>query len=272
MDVKIKYQDIIDRCEKLSSFESEGKFDANGKSRYLELHINKVDVQLIKEYILQVRYILESRLSRMISYSEDFVIEDVGEEGLDTHRLFAKFVDYHDNYLYITNNEYQEELTGGEIVFMLDIPDGGEVQKGGFGYRVPISYTDGKIYTLYTNLSSLSDESGNPWVYEEGVRKGYTCESNGEQYEWNEDGTNLIVYIPPAIDIQTIEGFVWYIRTNTRWNGKNSFTRYITETIISYAMASWLKGKLDDRVPFYENLFNSSLNLAVKNIFTKQEP
>ena len=141
MEVTIKYKDIIDRCEKLSSFESEGRFDANGESRYLELHINKVDEQLILQYILQARAILEERMERMIA--------------------------------------------------------------------------------------TMEDDS---------------------------------------------DGFTWTVRTDTRWNGSKTFTKHIHEAIVSYAMAAWLRGKLDDRVPFYEGLFNNTLSMAVKNIFTKQPP
>lgn len=141
MEVVIKYDDIIDRCEKLSSFESIGKFDANGESRYLEIHINKVDEQLIQQYIVQAQGILEERMSRMI--------KEISEDA------------------------YQ---------------------------------------------------------------------------------------------------FSWTIRTDTRWNGGNIFAKHVSEAIVSYAMAAWLRGKLDDRVAFYEQLFNTTLAAAVKNIYTKQEP
>lgn len=154
MDVKIKYQDIIDRCEKLSSFESEGKFDANGKSRYLELHINKVDEQLIREYAVQAKGILEERMERMISNVEDFVTETATEKEVET----------------------------------------------------------------------------------------------------------------------IVDGFTWTIRQDTRWDKSKSFIKHINEAIAAYTMASWLRGKLDDRVPFYEALYNNMLALAVKNVFTKQAP
>ena len=141
MEVEIKYKDIVDRCEKLSSFEADGRYDANGGSRYLEIHINKVDEQLIQQYILQARAILEERMERMIDS-----IEDVGN------------------------------------------------------------------------------------------------------------------------------GFVWTIRTSARWSGIKTFTKHVNEVLVSYAMAAWLRGKLDDRVPFYEDMFNTILAMAVKNIFTKQPP
>lgn len=67
MEIKIKYEDLIARCEQLSSFESEGKVDAAGQSRYLEIHINEVDKLLIQQYITQARGILEERMERMIA-------------------------------------------------------------------------------------------------------------------------------------------------------------------------------------------------------------
>lgn len=67
MEVRFKYKDLIERCEQLSSFESEGKVDAAGQSRYLEIHINEVDKLLIQQYITQARCILEERMERMIA-------------------------------------------------------------------------------------------------------------------------------------------------------------------------------------------------------------
>ena len=141
MDIQIKYNDIINRCEQLSSFEADGKFDANGESRYLEIHINEVDKMLITDYIKQAQAIIEERIARMITNVEDVK-----------------------------------------------------------------------------------------------------------------------------------EGFTWSIRTDSRWSGVKSFTKHVTEAIVAYAMASWLKGRLDERVAFYEELFNNTLAMAVKNIFTKQAP
>lgn len=130
----------MDRCEQLSSFEADGKFDANGESRFMEIHINSVDKLLVQQYITQARLTLEERMQDMIT-------------------------------------------------------------------------------------SSSSDT-----------------------------------------------GFTWVIRTDTRWREDGRFAKHCEEAIIAYAMAEWLRGRLDDRVAFYERLFNNSLNLAVKNIFTKQEP
>lgn len=69
MEIRFKYEDLIARCEQLSSFESEGKEDAAGQSRYLEIHINEVDRLLVKQYIDQARNILEERIGRMLDGS-----------------------------------------------------------------------------------------------------------------------------------------------------------------------------------------------------------
>lgn len=81
MEIKIKYEDLIARCEQLSSFESEGKVDAAGHSRYLEIHINEVDKLLVNQYITQARGILEERMERMIaSVTENAGISDEATE------------------------------------------------------------------------------------------------------------------------------------------------------------------------------------------------
>lgn len=141
MEIAFTHSSLMDRCEQLSSFEADGKFDANGESRFMEIHINSVDKLLVQQYITQARLTLEERIQDMIT-------------------------------------------------------------------------------------SSSSDT----------------------------------------------DGFTWVIREDTRWGKDGRFAKHCEEAIIAYAMAEWLRGKLDDRVPFYERLFNNSLNLAVKNIFTKQEP
>ena len=142
MEIRFKYEDLIARCEQLSSFESEGKVDDAGQSRYLEIHINEVDRQLIMQYILQARTTLEESMERMIST-------------------------------------------------VVEIKD---------------------------------------------------------------------------------QAFVWKLRSDARWKPSSTFNRHIAEAIVSYAMAQWLSGRLDERVAFYEGLFTSSLALATKNIFTKQAP
>lgn len=147
MDITFKYNDIINRCEMLSAFEAKDKFDANGESRFLEIHINEVDKQLIQQYIIQARGILEERIGRMINSVDDIAETD----------------------------------------------------------------TDGP-------------------------------------------------------------GFKWTINPNTRWKSNSTFISHVTEAIVAYAMACWLKGRLDDRVAFYETLHTNTLAMAVKNIFTKQAP
>lgn len=154
MEIQIKYKDLIARCEQLSSFESEGKVDAAGQSRYLEIHINEADKLLIQQYIAQALGILEERMERMIAS----VTENAG----------------------------------------------------------------------------ISDETK-----EEAVE---------------------------------IPGFTWTLRTDARWKQNSTFTKHITEAIVAYTMSAWFSDRLPERVAFYDTLFNNSLNLAVKNIFTKQAP
>ena len=87
MEIRFEYEDLINRCEQLSSFESEGKVDAAGRSRYLEIHINEVDKLLVQQYIEQARNILEERLSKMIQSVEDDAgkEEDKGIPGFTWH-------------------------------------------------------------------------------------------------------------------------------------------------------------------------------------------
>jgi hypothetical protein len=81
MEIRFKYDDLINRCEQLSSFETEGKVDAAGQSRYLEIHINEVDKLLIQQYITQARGVLEERMERMIaSVTENAGISDEATE------------------------------------------------------------------------------------------------------------------------------------------------------------------------------------------------
>ena len=237
MEVKIKYEDILKRCEMLSSFESEGKFDANGESRYLEIHINKVDEQLIQQYIMQARGILEERMERMImdikklppEYAIPFdfisnVIPDNEVDWLGDRSPVAYFID-RDAFAY-----YQETNIGAYDVQYIDIDD-------------PKYGNDGAPLGVV-----------------------YWCKEEEKLYTWSQTQEGLEEYI--AEDY----GFIWSIRTGTRWSGIKTFTKHIHEAIVSYAMAAWLRGKLDDRVPFYEELFNNTLEMAVKNIFTKQAP
>lgn len=270
MDVVIKYKDIISRCEQLSSFESEGKADANGESRYLEIHINKVDEQLILQYIEQARGILEERMARMITLSENTVKEETTQEtiGPSVTREFAEIVP---NGSTMSDYEVIEAVqtsapSSYDIVFMNAV--------GKFGYRVAGRQDTTSGYTVYTDMSALGLNPSD-YLYDEDVLKTYRNKTEGyKQHKWNDAGNGLVEYTGTEEVIVTtfVPAISWLIRKDTRWNGVKTFVKHINEAIVSYAMAAWLRGKLDDRVPFYETLFNNSLNLAVRNIFTKQAP
>lgn len=139
--------------------------------------------------------------------------------------------------------------------------------------RSPVAYfTDGDAFAYYQETNTdvydvqYIDIDGPKYGYD-GSPLGtvYLCKADNKMYTWSTTTEGLEEYTRE-------NSFTWGIRTNTRWNGIKSFTRHINESIVSYAMAHWLKGKLDDRVPFYENLHETMLALAEKNIFTKQAP
>lgn len=236
MEVKIKYEDILKRCEMLSSFESEGKFDANGENRYLEIHINKVDEQLIQQYIMQARGILEERMERMI--------ESIEEKVLPDDAIPFDFI--------------SSVIPSNEVDWLDE--------------RWPVAYfTDGDAFAYYqeTNIGAYDVT----YIGVDDVKYGsiagadniYLCKKDGKIYTWSKIREGLVESLGE-------KGFTWTIRTNTRWNGIKTFTKHVHEAIVSYAMAAWLRGKLDDRVAFYEGLFNNTLAQAVKNLFTKQPP
>ena len=245
MEVQIKYKDIIDRCEQLSSFEARGKVDANGQSRYLDIHIGEIDHLLINQYIEQARTMLEEKFDRMITdtyeeggkpvYEFDRIV-GTGEMGTFDPKITDEIVD----------------LSGMSTkVYFLEAPRT-------FGIYVddPHGAYDGKVFI---NDKVLGDKyKSDP--YDERI---YVA-SNGKMYS-RTDG-NLIPYVQPE------HSFTWTIRTDTRWSGVSAFTKHVSEAITSYAMAQWLSGRLDERVQFYETLFASSLTMATKNIFTKQAP
>lgn len=265
MEVKIKYQDIIDRCEKLSSFEADGKFDANGESRYLDIHINEVDRLLVMDYVKQAQSILEERIERMIENIEDYgeVIKDIIQVP-DTTPVF----------------EYDAYWTRNDLI--------GRESKG----DAPISSYDNIVYiedsmkfaayngserSYYFNLTSAG--LGN--YIEDGTKKVYRLKGATEEQTWaslyngGHTGAGLVSFTRGMIN-QTVEryvsGFTWILKSSTRWNGIKAFTKHVNEALVAYTMATYLKGRLDERVPFYENLFNNTLAMAVKNIFTKQAP
>lgn len=236
MEVKIKYEDILKRCEMLSSFESEGKFDANGESRYLEIHINKVDEQLIQQYILQARGILEERMERMI--------EDIEEVVFPSETIPFDFI---------------SSVEPDNVVDWLDktCPVAYFIDGGAFAY-----YEETNVDVYNVTYIGLEDVKYGATA---GANNIYLCKKDGKMYTWDKTYDGLVEFLVE-------EGFTWTIRDNTRWNGIKTFTKHIHEAIVSYAMAAWLRGKLDDRVAFYEGLFNSTLAQAVKNLFTKQPP
>ena len=151
------------------------------------------------------------------------------------------------------------------------IPDEVEPENG-VDERNPIAYfTDGDSFAHYQQVNVDAYDvlyiGVDDAVY--GSRAGasniYRNKSNNLLYKWHDTQEGLEVF-------DAYEGFTWTINTNTRWKQNDTFTRHIAEAIAAYAMAAWLRGRLDDRVTFYDTLFNNSLNLAIKNIFTKQPP
>lgn len=249
----------MDRCEKLSAFEADRKADANGESRYLEIHINEVDKQLVQQYIEQARSILEERMQRMILRIEDVVLE--AAEEVHSVQYFDSFIVEHPGYKYIVDNETQSSLSGGEIVFVNDLSAFCYMKQG----NTPAGSSG---FTLYTDTTSLPNHDD--YVFEKGKRKAYRL-NDTSVYTWTEEGDALIPYTIPDGPV-SFEGFTWELRGGTRWSGIKTFTKHVNEAIIAYAMAAWLRDKLEDRVPFYEALFNNTLAMAVKNIFTKQAP
>jgi hypothetical protein len=137
-----------------------------------------------------------------------------------------------------------------------------------------------KLYTNLADIEALGDERYN-YIEEAIVKKVYRIKGSENELTWaslyngGHAGAALVNFERGMINQMVeryVSGFTWSIRTTTRWNGIKAFTKHVNEAIVSYAMAAWLRGKLDERVPFYENLFNNTLAMAVKNIFTKQAP
>jgi hypothetical protein len=248
MEVKIKYQDIIDRCEKLSSFEADGKFDANGESRYLDIHINEVDRLLVMDYVKQAQSILEERIERMIEITEDRVTQ----MAYPFDRIISG--EHGDYESYVIDSKSIVDKEGLLLSF----------HKGEQKFVYESTYmVDGKLIA-YTNPEMI----GRNYIFDKTTQQYYQLKDSGKVYTWSEDGTSLKEFDGELI----AEGFTWILKSVTRWNGIKAFTKHVNEAIVSYAMAAWLRGKLDERVPFYENLFNNTLAMAVKNIFTKQAP
>lgn len=244
MTVEIKYKDLIDRCEQLSSFESEGKVDAAGQSRYLEIHINEVDKLLVQQYIEQAKRALEERMDRMIVETTHIEVVDACTfEGIK-------------NYLTIGEVYNNGELGSYPIVFVKDYWNsvgGDTLNKFVHAKESSDSWTIGYPIPNEYEWSKHPDS-----VFYDGV----------SYYRWNKDGTDIVDFIP---DLSS-QGFSWTLRTDTRWKENASFSKHVSEAIVAYAMSAWLSDKLPERVAFYDALFTASTEMAVKNIFKKQVP
>ena len=259
MEIRIKYQDIVDKCEKLSSFEADGKHDANGESRYLDIHINEGDKTLIEDYIMQAVGIIGEKFGRMI---------------LDVANTYTK------KYEWVTVEEtrpfypFKQIVTGSNQA---------EFEKALSDALPPTYATFSDIYFLesfgifviyspntelyYSHPSAV----GHYYIKDLDNVKLYEDE-NKNKYQWETRG--LVEYKPKRelVPVYDNKGFTWILRDDTRWNGANAFTKHVEEAIASYTMAQWLSGRLDERVQFYEALFTTSLAMATKNLFTKQAP
>jgi hypothetical protein len=257
MEMKIKYEDLIARCEQLSSFESEGKVDAAGQSRYLEIHINEVDKLLIQQYIAQARGILEERMERMI-LSSDSTKEPIYElkEKPETSDFFP----------------FVEKIYGSSLA-TIDVRDN---KAAPTEYLSDIYYLDGGEY----NKFAISNGHGTYYTHRDDVGEAYILgmgrklykDKNGNKYV--SQGRGLQDYEPlyERVVVGYHDGFKWSLRTDTRWKQNNSLAKHVSEAIVSYTMSAWLSDKLPERVAFYDTLFTASTEMAVKNIFKKQAP
>lgn len=243
MEIKFNYQDIIDRCEQLSSFEARGKVDEAGQSRYLDIHIGEVDRMLIEQYIEQARYTLEEKFDRMITDSVD--------DKVDTRPVyeFSRTAGSSELFKYESsiNSQYEDISESYEILFF-PYDNNPTFAKVYAGYHGGMAFNNEKM--LGANYLPSSKEK----VYQDKSGVKY-LRTDGQLYKYSFKPT-----------------FSWLIRTDTRWNGANAFTKHVSEAITSYVMAQWLSGRLDERVQFYESLFANSLTMATKNLFTKQAP
>ena len=241
MTVEITYKDLIDRCEQLSSFESEGKVDAAGQSRYLEIHINEVDKLLVKQYIEQAKRALEERMERMIVGTTADIYAYPFKEVIDFATVTAVF-----------NNG---ELQSHPIAFVK-------------------MYDQFGIKALFKFVHVRKEESGAysigypvPDAYDRSKKYDSVFYDGNSYYKWNDLGTSIeIAPQPPE------SAFRWTLRTDTRWKENASFAKHVSEAIVAYTMSAWLSDKLPERVAFYDALFTASTEMAVKNIFKKQAP
>lgn len=252
MEVEFRYKDLINRCEQLSSFESEGKFDAAGQSRYLEIHINEVDKIIIRQYIDEARAILEERLDRMITDTEDINVYTfdriMGENSPGYAVWYIK-----------PDSERPEDAV---IVFLksagIDTENGPAATELTDFYR--FVYCDINMFSRYIYLST-------PAWYSD-MNALFLNLQDGKYYKLRpREGTGYELVETPG-DVC----FRWTLRTDTRWKENPSFAKHVSEAIVAYTMSAWLSDKLPDRVAFYDALFTASTEMAVKNIFKKQVP
>ena len=250
MEVIFNYEDLIARCEQLSSFEAEGKVDAAGQSRYLEIHINEVDKQLVQQYIEQARGIIEERLERMLDGSVTI-----------TPDVFYKFDAILDNPILAYDSFSDNQLQGAAVAFVRVYWD-----KNGGNDLYRFAHYRESVDNSFMLDRVVPEEYNNP------SSKLYNV-TDKKFYRWNDAKSDIVIDAKSDIVIdEVINGFQWTLRTDTRWKQNAAFERHATEAIVAYTMSAWLSDKLPERVTFYDTLFNNSLNLAIKNIFTKQPP
>lgn len=259
MTVEIKYKDLIDRCEQLSSFESEGKADAAGQSRYLEIHINEVDKLLIMQYINQARALIEERFERMILDASEENKEETVITVLPDTREVLPF----DGWINLDEFKEENEITGSFIDGSSYI---GVLPRGSSQRRrdefIEYAYTD---EVLQWKSHWDPRYSSREYVFQNST--------DDKKYEWDSDLTEITPYTQRTkTETITRHYFTWLIRTDTRWKENASFSKHVSEAIVAYTMSAWLSDKLPERVAFYDALFTASTEMAVKNIFKKQVP
>lgn len=246
MEVSIKHKDIIDRCEQLSSFEARGKVDAQGQSRYLDIHINEIDQLLINQYIDQARAMLEEKFDRMITESVDL--------GKEQAYPFDSIISGS------SIASYYEKITN-EIIDLT-------------GVKTRVYFFSGSGFDVFgiEGIDTHHPSYGKICINDEVLGYEYESNPNNERFYIDKNGTTYARTDGSLSRFDIAKSFTWTIRTDTRWAGASTFTKHATEAITSYVMAQWLAGRLDERVQFYEALFASSLAMATKNLFTKQAP
>jgi hypothetical protein len=255
MEVEFRYKDLINRCEQLSSFESEGKFDAAGQSRYLEIHINEVDKIIIRQYIDEAKAILEERLDRMIT--DTLKVEDKNVYTFD--RMMGE---NSAGYMIWNIKPDSERPDDAVIVFLKSVRIDTE---GSYATELTDFY---RFVYCQINQSSRYIYLSTPAWYRD-MNALFLNSQDGKYYKLQpREGTGYeLVETPDDVDL-----FRWTLRTDTRWKQNASFAKHVSEAIVAYTMSAWLSDKLPERVAFYDALFTASTEMAVKNIFKKQVP